>query len=814
MNSEKYISVILPLAVPKVYSYKVDEKLWPLIQFGIRVEVPLRNKLYSAIVIGETGPGDGLHKIRNIRSVIDTDPVITSQQYEFWRWIAHYYLSTIGEVMNVAMPAGLKLNSETKLIATGQDVYDEVLDDSEFIVAEALSIQGELSINQVQEILNRKTVYPLIKSLLDKNIIYIKEELKQKFESRKEDFISLTEELLDDKSLLKHAFDNVSRSERQTRALLSYVQLSKQDNWVAKKHIYKEADIDNSVIKALEKKNIIRVESREVSRIGTTKLTTDGDSSLNEHQQTALEDIRAQLNLKDHLLLFGVTGSGKTRLYIELIKEYIEKGMQVLYLLPEIALTTQIVDRLTHVFEGSIGVYHSKMTNNQRVELWNASLNGKSLILGARSSLFLPFSKMGLIIIDEEHDPSYKQSDPSPRYNARDAALYLSTLTGAKVVMGSATPSLSSFLNASTGKYGLVKLMERHGESVLPEMNIIDLREKYKKGLMFSLFSNELKDAIQGAIDKKEQVLLFQNRRGYAPTLQCTVCDFHAGCPNCDVSLTLHHIFDELRCHYCGYRHKVPKECPQCGHHELNKLGFGTEKIELEIQKQFPLARVARMDYDTAKTKAAYEKIISEFQAGEIDILVGTQMITKGLDFDNISIVGILNADRLLYFPDFHANERAFQLITQVAGRAGRRKKKGRVMIQTFTPLHPVIQETQQYNYRQFYRRELSERKRFYYPPFFRMIRITVRHKKYKHAEQAAQLMCDKLNSKIGNRVIGPSVPGISRIRGFYQQQVSIKMEKKKNVVNSIKALVIAIRDEILSINGLKSVRFSIDVDP
>lgn len=805
----------MPLAVPKVYSYQVPEEFWPGIQFGVRVEVPLRNKLYSALVVAETEKPGGLHRLRNIRSVIDSHPIITQTQFRFWKWMASYYMSSIGEVMNVAMPSGLKLNSETKLIAhKSADEFQEELTDKEFLLAEAISIQEELTISQVQDILDQKTVYPIIKSLLDKGILYIKEELKSGFKAKTEEFVCLAESYLDKKSTINDAFEKCSRSEKQTRAILAYVDHSRKSPWVPKPLIYKTADVDNTVIKALVKKDIFQTELREVSRIGEEDIAAQQHAPLNPHQVTALAEITTQLEKGDHVLLFGVTGSGKTRLYIELIRKYIERGEQVLYLLPEIALTTQIVDRLTHVFEGDIGVYHSKMNNNERVELWNASLNGKSLIMGARSSLFLPFSKLGLIIIDEEHDASYKQNDPAPRYNARDAALYLSTLTGAKVLLGSATPSLSTYVNALNGKYGLVKLLERHGEAVLPEMNIIDLREKYKKGLMFSLFSNDLKHAIEQALDRKEQVLLFQNRRGYSPTLQCRICDFHAGCPNCDVSLTLHQAFDELRCHYCGYHHPLPKECPQCGSNELNKLGFGTEKIEQEIQAQFPDYRVARMDYDTAKTKSAFEAILDDFQSGEIDILVGTQMITKGLDFDNISVVGILNADRLLFFPDYTANERAFQLITQVAGRAGRKEKKGRVMIQTFNPLHPVITETQHYNYAQFYKRELAERERFLYPPFYRMIRITIRHKKFQLAEDAAQILANRIKKHIGNRLVGPTVPGIARLRGFYQQQITIKMEKKKEVVIRVKQVILAERERLLEMEGKKSVRISIDVDP
>lgn len=815
MEKEKYINVILPLAVPKIYSYRVPPEYREMVQFGIRVEVPLRNKLYSAIVVEEIQKPDGLHRLKNIRSVIDKLPIITELQYKFWSWMAHYYLATIGEVMNVALPTGLKLSSETKLIAVeGIDTYKLELDEKEYLIAEAISIQNELSIQQVQEILNQKTVYPVIKSLLEKQVLYIKEELKSKFSAKKEDFVCITDDYGIDSVKINDAFELIRRSEKQTRALLSYVQLEKEDPWVSKTRIYKHADVDNSVIKALVKKGIFMIENREVSRIGTRDIHSSGQPELNPHQKKALQEIKDLKEDQDHVLLFGVTGSGKTRIYIELIKECIAKGKQVLYLLPEIALTTQIVDRLTSVFEGDIGVYHSKMNNNQRVELWNATLNGKSLIMGARSSLFLPFSNLGLIIIDEEHDSSYKQSDPSPRYNARDSALYLSTLTGAKVIMGSATPSLSTYMSAKLGKYGLVKLLERHGNAVLPEMKIIDLRDKYKKGLMHSIFSNDLEHAIQQALDKKEQVLLFQNRRGYSPTLKCKTCDFHASCPNCDVSLTVHQIFHELRCHYCGFKTKVPKDCPQCGSNDLDKLGFGTEKIELEIQKHFPDARVKRMDYDTAKTKAAYQKIIHDFQNGDIDILVGTQMITKGLDFDNISVVGILNADRLLFFPDFYANERAFQLITQVAGRAGRKEKKGTVMIQTFSPLHPVILETQNYNYRQYYRRELSERKHFRYPPYYRMIRVTVKHKDFKVCDEAARIFAERLRKQIGNRIIGPSIPGIARIRNLYQQQITIKIEKKRSVVEKVKELILFHRDELKAMEGKKSLRILIDVDP
>ncbi len=810
----KVVKVLLPLAIPKIYNYKIEKAHWDSIEFGIRVEVPLRNKLYSGIIIEEDDlPEAVIYKLRFVRSIIDAKPVITKEQYSLWKWMAKYYLCSVGEVMNVALPSGLKLSSETKLIARAHvDESPYELSDKEYMLAEAISIQNELTINQVQEILDQKTVYPYIKSLLDKGIILIKEELKEGFKSKMEDFVRATENFKG--SALTSALDLTTKSEKQTRAILSYAQLSQKEEWVAKKKIRNHAEVDSTIIKALEKKGIVEIESKEVSRLSHELVTQIDPPPLNNHQEQALKEINALFETQKKVLLFGITGSGKTRIYIEQIKETIASGKQVLYLLPEIALTTQIVDRLMSVFAKEIGVYHSKMSNSQRVELWLATMQGKSLILGARSSIFLPFTDLGLIIVDEEHDPSFKQMDPAPRYNARDTAMYLSSLHNCKILMGTATPALETFLNTKNGKYGLVKLLERHGESQLPKIDIIDLREQYKKGLMQAMLSKDMKDAIDLALSKKEQVLIFQNRRGYSPTLQCTICDFKAGCPNCDVSLTVHHYFHELRCHYCGYKHKLPKDCPKCGNPELNKLGFGTEKIEDELKRIFPKAKVARMDFDTAKTKNAYQRILHDFRQHEIDILVGTQMVTKGLDFDNISVVGVLAADKILFFPDFKSNERAFQLFTQVAGRAGRRKKQGRVIIQTFNPLHPVITETRNHDHGSFYKRELKERKQFAYPPYFRMIRVTIRHKKADVAEQAAQLFAQKLKEQLKNRVIGPSAPGISRLRGFYIQDIMVKMEKNKQVITAVKALIKNTADELKTMDNNKSVRVTINVDP
>ena len=811
----KIIRVLLPLAIPKVYSYKVDETMWEQVKYGVRVEVPLRNKLLSGLVIEEIEEEDlhTLHKLRYIVSVIDEEPIITAEQYRLWKWMADYYMCTVGEVMNIALPSGLKLASETKLIIREHiDDYDGVLSDKEYILAEAVSIQNELTIAQVQDILQQKTVYPHIKSLMDKGIVLIKEELKAGFKAKSEVFVKI-DEAYKGKGIT-NALDLTKRSEKQTRALLSYAQLSQKLEWVNRKKIQNHAQIDSSVFKALEKKGVFILESKEVSRLSNDLVRYEEPPPLNENQVTALQEIKTNFETNNKVLLFGVTGSGKTRIYIDLIKETMAQGKQVLYLLPEIALTTQIVDRLMTIFAGDIGVYHSKMSNNQRVELWNASLSGKQLIMGARSSIFLPFKDLGLIIVDEEHDSSFKQSDPAPRYNARDTSIFLSHMYDAKVLMGTATPSLETFVNTKLGKYGLVKLLERHGESELPVIDIVDLRKQYKQGLMTSMFSKEMKDAINLALERKEQVLIFQNRRGYSPTLQCLTCDFHAECPNCDVSLTVHKHFKELRCHYCGYRNKLPHSCPQCGFDQLDKLGFGTEKIENEIKKIFPQSKVARMDFDTAKTRNAYESILTSFKNHEVDILVGTQMVTKGLDFDNISIVGILAADKILYFPDFKSNERAYQLFTQVAGRAGRRKKKGRVIIQTYNPDHPVIIETQNYDHVKFYAREIQERKQFFYPPFFRLIQITIKNKDAKVTTEVAHLYTKKLKAILGNRVVGPSVPGIARLRGLYIQTVLVKMEKKSASIKSIKKVLREVYSELRQGSMPKNTRFIFDVDP
>jgi primosomal protein N' (replication factor Y) len=810
-----FATVIFPLAVPKPYTYKIPEELRTSILIGIRVEVPLRNKLYSALVIALHEEIDLDYRPRYINALIDEIPIISDIQYKFWKWLSSYYCCTQGEVMNVALPAGLKLSSETKIVLDDRVKENfQGLEDDEFLISEALSIQNELTIDEIQGILNKKTVYPVIRALLDRGTIYIKEELIEKFKPKKEKYVRLTPYYAEDRNRLTEALDLCQRSALQTKTILAYTKLSKEQDLVARSDLYELATINKSVLDALVKKEIFDVLEMDISRLDAEEDEKMELKQLSALQVEAVDETRRLWEIHDAVLLHGVTGSGKTRVYMELIQQTLSEGRQVLYLLPEIALTAQIVLRLKAIFGTKVQVYHSRMSNNERVELWKATKSGQSIVLGARSSLFLPFDDLGLIVVDEEHDPSYKQQDPAPRYNARDAAIFLARSYGAKVLLGSATPSLESFLNAHNGKYGKVEMMERFGEVLLPEITIVDLTKERQAKRMTSYFSKKLKDEIDLALINGKQALLFQNRRGYAPSIQCLVCGYTAGCPNCDVTLTYHKFFNELRCHLCGFRAKNHDECPACGNNDFRQIGFGTEKIEDVIGDVFPTATVARLDYDTARSKAAYEKLIHDFQEKKIDILVGTQMVTKGLDFDDIAVVGVLNADLLLFFPDFRASERAFQLLTQVAGRAGRRKEQGRVVIQTSKPSHPVILDTIEYNYHKFVGREAYERKSFRYPPYYRMINILLKHKQPVVVQQASELLAEYLRKSLGKRVMGPAEPGVAKVRGMYLRAINIKLEKDHKLIAFAKKNIIQGKHWVKDHKGLKSVRINIDVDP
>jgi primosomal protein N' (replication factor Y) len=655
--------------------------------------------------------------------------------------------------------------------------------------------------------------------LLEKNAIEVSESLTEKFRIKTESFVRLNDKCEDD-AVLRNVFDELNRAKKQLDLLMNYIELSKylqpaKRKEVAKKELLDKSGISVAVLNGLVEKGVFEVYKKEISRLDINTSEVQEVFPLNSSQQIALQEINTRFFDKQVVLLHGITSSGKTEIYIHLIKNAIEQGLQVLYLVPEIALTTQLTTRLKRVFGNKLGVYHSKFSDAERVEIWNNVLNDKTydVIIGVRSSVFLPFRKLGLVIVDEEHETSYKQFDPSPRYHARNASIVLASMHGAKTLLGTATPSIESYYNACVGKYGLVQLDKRHADMELPEFLVVDTKEAYHKKRMEGHFSDQLLANIKKALENKEQIILFQNRRGYAPYTECKACTYVPKCKNCDVSLTVHKVFNTLTCHYCGYSEPIPNLCPACKTPGLHTKGFGTEKIEDEIKLLFPDARVSRMDMDTTRSKKAYEKLISDFEQYKVDILIGTQMVTKGLDFERVSIVGILNADNMLNFPDFRAHERAFQLMAQVSGRAGRKYKRGLVILQTTFPSHSVIGQVLQNDYLAMYNVQSVERMEFKYPPFYRLIQISLRHKDVQVVKQAAFEMGKRLRAVFGTRLLGPVDPPISRIQNLYIKQLILKIENEASPVKA-KEILNAVSDSILQESKFKSVRIGLDVDP
>lgn len=811
-----YAYVILPIAIAQHYTYSVPSSMAPTLVIGMRVEVQFgKSKLYTGIIAGFTDKINPQVKPKPILSILDLAPMVDEKQLQLWSWIAKYYACTIGEVMNAALPGKLKLNSDSKVyLSPTFDHNMQGLSDKEFMVIEALILQKEISMSDIQSILGQKSITKLINNLIEKRLIFVRQVLKTKYKAKVVDCVRLTQNYQEYPELLNEAFELTSKSEKQTNALLGFVQLQKANKFVRKSELYKKANIDTSVIKAMVKKEIFEVYPRTVSRILSKEVDLDEHPPLTQAQLEVMPKIKASFEENKPILLHGVTGSGKTRVYVECIKEVIEKGGQVLYLLPEIALTTQIINRLKKLFGNDIMVYHSKMNDDQRVEIFDSARKDGKIFLGARSSIFLPFSKLDLIVIDEEHDPSYKQNEPAPRYHARDTALYMATLYSAKVIMGTATPSVGTYTNALAGKYNLAELNERYAGLAMPEIVIVDKKKEISQNKIKGQFTSVLLDEIQGALDRKEQVILFQNRRGYAPTISCDDCAWKMECSNCDVSLTYHKYTHKMHCHYCSSRHPLPESCPACGNKHLNEKGYGTAKIEDEIISFFPKAIIGRMDFDTVSTRAAYEDLLMDFEDRQIDILVGTQMITKGLDFDNVSIVGVLNADQQFAYPDFRSNERGFQLILQVSGRAGRKNKQGKVIVQTFDPTHPVLQDIIQYDYKRFYHREIFERKESSYPPLSRMIKVTLKHKKIPNLQDATLFFDHLIRPQLGERLMGPASPYIGRIRSYYLMDFWIKLENRGAVLKSIKSLLKAAAAQVKASPGASQLRVVIDVDP
>ena len=811
-----YADIILPLALPKrTYTYAVPDSVADIVRPGIRVEVQFgRNKVYSGLVekIHENKPD---YAVKPIISVLDEISMVSLRQLELWDWMAQYYCSSLGEVMSAALPGRLKLSSETRIVRNdnfGDNFSD--FDDEEYLIAEALLIQKEISVDDARKILNKKTVFQVIQRLLNRGVLYLREDLQEKYQSRKVTGVRMGPRLRGQESLMREVFEELQSRDRQLEIMMAFLVLEKSRPFVRKRELLDRAEATDSTLRTLVKKGILEFYDQEVSRLGGFGSEVAEADALTSQQEQALAEIDSHFDHKNVVLLSGVTGSGKTRVYVELIQRAVREGGQALYLLPEIALTTQIISRLQKVFGDDVIVYHSKINSQERVEVWKAAQAGKSVILAARSGLFLPFRNLKLIVVDEEHDPSFKQYDPAPRYHARDAAVYLAGLYGAKTLLGTATPSLETWHNVLSGKYGLVEMKERFSGVEMPDISVVDLREQLKTRQMQSIFSKPLLEKLTQTIANGEQAILFQNRRGYAPVLKCEVCDWNAMCRHCDVSLTYHKLTNRLRCHYCGYTDNPAVVCPACGSGKLSLKGFGTEKIEDELRIFLPDARIARMDMDTAGARSGLVAMLNDFEERRIDILVGTQMVTKGLDFENVGFVGVLAADSLTRFPDFRAGERAFQLLTQVAGRAGRKKKRGQVLIQAYDPGHPVITEVLKHDFDTFVKRELAERQEFHYPPYYRLIHLELRHKDPQTVNAAAAWFAAALREKLGERVLGPVIPNIARVRGAFGQDIMLKLEKKADILNGSKQLIRQITELMNGKPGFSQVVVSVDVDP
>lgn len=824
-----FAEVLLPLPVKGYFSYRIPQELNGWIEPGMRVVVQFgQKKFYTALVRRVHDQPPMVRSIKYVLDVIDEFPVVNEKQFALWEWMAGYYLCSVGEVMNAALPSAYKLASETRVVLDPEYIKDSgVLTDREFMVSEALELQQILSLTDISRITGTAKVVPLIKTMIEKGIIRVEEEITERYKPRTETFVRLAEAYRDEALLSKEMDQLNKRAFKQLQTLMAYIGLSRcfseKPAEVSRSQLQKVPDAGASQIDALIKKGILESYQKTVSRLIHNEASElVSEIVFSENQSKALESLKEQLTGNSVVLLKGVTSSGKTELYINLIDEVIKSGKQVLYLLPEIALTTQIITRLQKYFGSKVGVYHSKYNEFERIEIWNKANIPFSdnlqdqpyqVLLGARSALFLPFTSLGLIIVDEEHDTSYKQNDPSPRYNARDAATVLGNIHGCPVLLGSATPSVESYYNAISGKYGLVQLNERYGNIQMPEIRIVDIREEAKQKRMKSHFSPQLLNAVSEALTAGEQVILFQNRRGFSLRLECEICNHIPGCINCDVTLTYHKQANLMKCHYCGYTTQVPSVCPECKSPAIKMRGFGTEKVEEELAILFPDAVIGRMDLDTTRTKYAYQRILSDFETGKIDILVGTQMVTKGLDFDNVSLVGVLYADGMMSYPDFRALERSYQLMVQVSGRSGRKSRRGLVLIQTNNAKHPLLQWVVDDNYTALFDQQLADRYKYKYPPYYRLAEISLRHADAELLGKAAATLAGMLKPHFGGLMLGPEYPLVSRIKNQYIKTILLKIGRgsagKQQKLEMIRQL------ELFSeLKDYKSVRVGIDVDP
>ncbi|EOG6905083.1 primosomal protein N' [Flavobacterium psychrophilum] len=811
-----FIQVILPLTLPQTFTYSVSEAEFEYLKIGMRVAVPFgKSKFYTGLVLELHHNAPTLYEAKEIHQIVDQKPIVTEVQLQHWQWIASYYMCTLGEVFRCALPSALQLESETIISAKKDFIINEnELSDEEYLLVEALKQQSSLKISEVTSVLNKKKVLPIIQQLLAKNIITLQEEMIEEYKPKLVRYIRLFSQF-NSNDKLEELLLVLKNAQKQKEILLSYFQLQATTKKpISVKGLTEFSGGTLAVIKALIDKEIFEEYYIQEDRVSFDDVNIS-QIVLSEPQNKALSAIETVFTSKEVCLLHGITASGKTEVYIKLVEKFLEQKKQCLYLLPEIALTTQLVSRLTKHFGNKVAVFHSKYSNNERVEVWNQVLNSSEkaqIVIGARSALFLPFQDLGFIIVDEEHEQTFKQTDPAPRYHARDAAIVLANFHKAKVLLGSATPSIETYFNTKNDKYGLVELHERFGNAVLPEIELVDLKDSYFRKKMTGHFSQNLIDAIAEALSNGEQVILFQNRRGYSPVIECMTCGHVPQCPQCDVSLTYHKFKNQLRCHYCGYSIAKPTNCHVCSSIDLTSKGFGTEQIELELASLFPTKNIKRMDQDTTRGKNAFEKLIGSFKNREIDILVGTQMLAKGLDFDNVSLVGILNADSMLYFPDFRAFERSFQMMTQVSGRAGRSDKKGKVIIQTYNTNHNTIQQVVQNDYLSMFNEQLYERKIYHYPPYFKLIKLTLKQKDFDKLKEGSMWLYQVLKQQFDIPVLGPEEPAINRIRNEYIRTILIKIPQEKSLGNTKKTIQ-KILNSFESVSQFRAIKVGVNVD-
>ena len=837
-----FAEILLPLPIPGTYTYRVPFELNQKAMVGQRAVVQFgATKIMSGLIVSLTEEVPDCNSIKYLLDILDDDPVVNENQLKLWRWISSYYLCYLGDVMQVALPSALKLSSESKIMLSDDFELDSMtLSDNEYLIVEALQVQSQLTITEVSKIIGYKKIMPLVKTMIEKKIIVMQEELQQKYKAKYERYVRLSDTYRDENAM-HELMDNLSkRAYKQLELLMAFFVLGgSADNDVLVSELLKKANVTTSILSVLIDKGVFESYQKRVSRLKEYEALTDVSTiNLTEKQQEAFDDIHKGFEEEKPVLLHGVTASGKTEIYIKLIQETIDKGKQVLYLLPEIALTEQIINRLKKYFGDRVGVYHSRYDNNERVEIWQQVMNFRNseslrisesqkvqkpkanslsskyqIIIGSRSAVFLPFTDLGLIIVDEEHDSSFKQIDPAPRYSARDLAVIMSKMFHARLLLGSATPSFESYYNARQDKYHLVTLSERYGGVEMPEIIVDDLRVETRRKTMQANFGSTLVEAMNKTLEEKNQVILFQNRRGFSLRIECDHCNYIPQCINCDVSLIYHKNQNILKCHYCGYTTSVPTECPSCRSTDLKMHGFGTERIEDDLKVVFPEANSSRLDLDTTRTKNSYQHILEQFQNKETNILVGTQMVTKGLDFDSVKVVGILNADNMLTFPDFRAYERSFQLMEQVSGRAGRKGDKGKVIIQTYQPQHPVILNVITHDYVRFYEEQMPIRRQFNYPPYSRLVMIRLKDVDSQKLNKAADELAKIFRQVFKENLLGPEYPVVSRVKNQYIKQMLIKINKDLNSAK-VKEFINKTIEDFKHNNDFKSVKIQIDVDP